>query len=73
MNDDFVLYHPEYGEPYVTNDVLSHILSIYPFVLKELALEGGKRGREVGVLDLQSRSEALRLSCTLTNSWINSR
>ena len=24
----------------MTNDVLSHILSIYPFVLKELALEG---------------------------------
>ena len=40
INGYFVSYYLEYGKTYVTNDVLSHILSIYPFVLKELALEG---------------------------------
>ena len=41
MNGHFVSYYLEYDKTYVTNDVLSHILSICPFVLKELALEGG--------------------------------
>ena len=41
MNFDFVSYRQKYGKTYVTNYLLSHILSIYPFVLKERALEGG--------------------------------
>ena len=40
MNYDFVSYRQKYGKTYVTNYVLPHILSIYPLLLKELALEG---------------------------------
>ena len=40
MDFDFVTYRQKYGKTYVTNYVLSHILSMYPFLLKKLALEG---------------------------------
>ena len=57
-------YRQEYGKTYVTNDVLSHIF---------IPAEGTCSWRpSIGVLDLQSRSKARRLSRTLTAYWVYS-
>ena len=65
MNYDVVSHRQKYGKTYVTNYVLPHILSRLPFPAEGTCFWRRQRGRAVGVLDLQSRSEARRLSRTL--------